>query len=338
MIMLYRPAHSRETRVKQSRLTIVLAAFAAFVTNGIVAQAQNPMDKPEFKVTLLGTGEPVPSIERFGPATLVQAGGLNLLFDCGRGCTQRLMQKGVPLGKIDVLFLTHLHSDHVVGIPDLLLIGWLRPPFAHRDAPMRVIGPVGTVSMMSNIEKAFEWDIKTRIADEKLPPAGVANEATDMRAGVVFEKNGVKVTTFEVNHGEKIKPAFGFRIDYDGRAVSISGDTKFNENLIQHSKGVDVLIHEVAAARPELIKAQKFLPAILAHHTNPEQAGIVFARVKPKLAVYYHLVLFGNREIKPYSPEKLVQLTRKTYSGPLVVGEDLMTLIIGKNEVQIVRK
>ena len=324
--------------VKQSSSTIVLAAFAIFFNNGTVVQAQNPKDNPEFTVTLLGTGEPVPSIERFGPATLIQAGGLNLLFDCGRGCTQRLKQKGVPLGKIDVLFLTHLHSDHVVGIPDLLLIGWLRPAFAHRDAPMRVIGPVGTVSMMSNIEKAFEWDIKTRIADENLPPAGVASEATDMRAGVVFEKNGVKVTSFEVNHGEKIQPAFGFRIDYDGRAVSISGDTKFNENLIQHSKGVDVIIHEVAAARPELIKAQKYLPAILAHHTNPEQAGIVFARVKPKLAVYYHLVLFGNREFKRYSPEELVQLTRKTYSGPLVVGEDLMTLIIGKSQVQIVRK
>jgi len=277
-------------------------------------------------------------MKRFGPATLVQAGGLNLLFDCGRGCTQRLMQKRIPMGKVDVLFLTHLHSDHVVGIPDLLLTGWLRPPYAHRDAPMRVIGPAGTVSMMSYIEKAFDWDIKTRIADQKLPPAGVAHDATDMRAGVVFEKNGVKVTAYEVNHGEKIKPAFGFRIDYDGRAVSISGDTKPDENLISHSKGVDVLIHQVAAARPELIKALKFLPVILAHHTKPEEAGTVFSRVRPKLAVYYHLSLFGNPKIKPYSFEELVQLTRKTYSGPLVVGEDLMTLIVGRNGVQIVRK
>lgn len=320
--------------MKHSIFTLAAAAAMMLLTGPVLAQGA----KPDFKVTLLGTGTPPPIIQRFGPSTLVQAGGMNLVFDCGRGCTQRLWQKKVPLGKVDVLFLTHLHSDHVVGIPDLLLTGWLRPPWAHRDNPLRVIGPKGTVSMMSHIEMAYDWDIKTRINDQKLPPKGVQHNATDMTEGVVFEKNGVKVTAIEVNHGAKIKPAFGYRIDYDGRSVVISGDTKPNENLIAKAKGVDLLIHQVAAARPALVKKLKFLKVILDHHTKPHEAGTVFSRVKPKLAVYYHLVMFGNPKIKPYSFKELVELTRKTYSGPLMVGKDLMSFVVGKNGVKVAAK
>lgn len=317
---------------------LLIAAAAMLVTGPAVAQGKKKGGGPDFNVTLLGTGTPPPIIVRFGPATLVQVKGQNLLFDCGRGCTQRLWQKKVPLGKVHVLFLTHLHSDHVVGIPDLLLTGWLRPPWAHRNSPLRVIGPKGTVSLMSHIEKAYDWDIKTRINDQKLPPAGVAHNATDMSEGVVYEKDGVKVTAFEVNHGAKIKPAFGYRIDYDGRSVVISGDTKPNENLIKHATGTDLLIHQVAAARPALLEKLKFLKVILAHHTKPHEAGTVFTRTKPKLAVYYHLVMFGNPKIKPYSFKELVQLTRKTYSGPLMVGKDLMSFAVGKGGPKVLKK
>lgn len=324
--------------MRMLKFAVPLAAIALAGASAANAQMAKPMGKDKVTVTLLGTGTPPPLIQRFGPSTLVQANGLNLLFDCGRGCTQRLWQKKVPLGKVHALLLTHLHSDHVVGIPDLLLTGWLRPPWAHRDDPLRVIGPAGTVSMMSHIEKAYAWDIKTRIADQKLPPAGVAHNATDMKEGVVFEKNGVKVTAFEVNHGAKIKPAFGYRIDVGDRSVVISGDTKPNENLIKHATGVDLLIHQVAAARPELLKKLKFLKVILAHHTKPQEAGTVFTRTKPKLAVYYHLVNFGNKKIKPYSMKELVGLTRKTYSGPLMVGRDLMSFELSGGKVRVVSK
>ena len=274
-------------------------------------------------------------MERFGPSTLVQVDELNLLFDCGRGCTQRLMQKKVPLGKINVLFLTHLHSDHVVGIPDLLLSGWLPAPWAGRQSPLRVIGPVGTTTMMAHIEKAYAWDIKTRIVDQNLSVAGVQHNANDMTEGVVFEEDGLKVTAIEVDHGDKIKPAFGFRIDYDDRSVVISGDTRPNDNLIKQARGVDLLIHQVAAARPELVEKMKFLEKILAHHSKPEGAGTVFSRIRPKLAVYYHIVNFDNRQIKAYSMDELVEMTRKTYSGPLLVGEDLMSFRVTKEGVEV---
>ena len=143
---------------------------------GASAQAQAvraPAAADEFRVTLLGTGSPAPVTRRFGPGVLVQAGGQNLLFDSGRGVTQRLMQSGLKLGSVTALFLTHLHSDHVVGIPDLWLTGWLEAAFAQRKGPFRVYGPSGTSGLMQGLQKAYEWDIKARIADQNLSPDNI---------------------------------------------------------------------------------------------------------------------------------------------------------------------
>jgi len=123
----------------------------------------------EFRVTLIGSGIPVPAADRFGPATLVEAGDQKLLFDCGRGATIRLWQLRIPLSKISALFLTHFHSDHTVGIPDLWLTGWLSSHFAARKGPFHVIGPVGTSTMMRHLEAAYAPDIEIRVEDEKRP-------------------------------------------------------------------------------------------------------------------------------------------------------------------------
>lgn len=311
-----------------------LIAFAAFVL-ALAAQAQTPA--PDFRVTLLGTGSPAPLMNRFGPGTLVQAGGQTLLFDCGRGTTQRLMQLKMRLGEADKLFLTHLHSDHIVGIPDLWLTGWLQTAFAQRKGPFQVYGPAGTKGLMEGLEKAYDWDIKTRIADQNLPPEAVAVRVSEFKEGVVYEQGGVKVTAFEVDHGDLIKPAFGFRVDYGGRSVVISGDTKFSENLIKHATGADLLIHQVAAVREELLQSPIF-KAILAHHTKPDEAGVVFARVKPKLAVYYHFVLLGTPQVPPVTEQDVIDMTRKNYSGPLLVGEDLMSFSITGSGVEVSKR
>jgi ribonuclease Z len=297
-------------------------------------RAQGATEGDDFRITLLGTGSPTPSMKRFGPAILVQAGKETLLIDCGRGATQRLFQIGVRLGSVDALFLTHLHSDHTVGIPDLWLMGWLEASYAQRRGPFRVFGPAGTRSLMENLERAYEWDIRTRIADQDLKRENVVVQATDFTEGAVYERNGVKVTALEVNHGPLIKPAFGFRVDYDGRSAVFSGDTKFNENLIRHASGADLLIHEVGAARAELLKNPVF-QVIIAHHTTPEEAGVVFSRVKPKLAVYSHFVLSSTPQIPPVTEKELVEMTRKTYSGPLLIGEDLMSFRIGHSAVTL---
>jgi ribonuclease Z len=288
------------------------------------------MGGQELKVTLLGTGSPIPVEERFGPSILVEAGPEKLLIDCGRGASLRLWQLHIPLGAVTAVFLTHLHSDHIVGIPDLWLTGWLPPPFGHRTHAFQIWGPVGTNEMMANLQKAFATDIRFRMADG-IPEQGIAVAAQDIAQGPVYEKNGVKVTAFEVDHATA-KPAFGYRIDYRGHSVVLSGDTRPTENLIRFSKDVDLLIHEVAWARPELLQKSQAARIIIGLHTTPEQAGTIFARVKPRLAVYSHVVLITtDPAFSEPNDTDVLKLTRKTYGGPLEMGQDLMTIGIGNN-------
>ena len=283
----------------------------------------------DFKVTLLGTASPSPRPTRYGPSTLVEVAGQVLLFDAGLGVPIRMGQIKVPVGKIDALFITHYHSDHVSGIPDVWLTGWLGPVFGRRKTPFHVIGPTGAKNLMTNLEKAYALDISIREVDEKLPPQGIAVNVEEFgKGGVVYEKDGVKVTAFEVDHGDAIKPAYGYRIDYKGHAALISGDTRYNQNVIKYGTGVDLLIHEVAIARPELM-SNLFAQAIIAHHTSPHDAGRVFAQAKPKLAAYTHLVFLSNEKVPEATLDDLVKQTREAYDGPLEVGEDLTSFDIG---------
>ena len=306
-----------------------------FVTSAaafIMLFAAAPLHGQDLKVTLLGTGRPDPAIDRFGPGTLVEAGNQALLFDSGRGVSQRLWQMKMPLSRVDALFLTHLHSDHVVGIPDLWLTGWLPTPFGRRTVPLQVAGPEGTRAMMSSLREAYQWDIRVRRDGEGLPAAGVEVAARDIRQGVVYERDGLKVTAFEVDHGGILQPAFGYRVDYGGRSVVISGDTRPSENLVAFARNADVVIHEVSAARPELLARSPVARRIVGFHTSPEDAGRIFERVKPKLAVYSHIVLLTtDPAISAPALSELAPRTRTTYLGPLEIGEDLMTILIGQS-------
>jgi ribonuclease Z len=287
------------------------------------------MSASDFRVTLLGTGVPTPRPDRFGPSTLVEVGGQRLLIDAGRGATIRLYQLGVPMGSIDALLLTHYHSDHTSGIPDFWLTGWLSSHFGRRTAALRVIGPVGARVLMSHLEQAYAADIKIRLEDEKLPLHGVSLTVEEFnRDGVVYERDGVRVIAFEVDHGDVIKPCFGYRIEYGGRVTVFSADTRYNANVIRYGMGADLLVHEVAAAAPTLM-GEDYIRRIIAHHTTPQEAGRVFAQTRPKLAAYTHLVLLGSDKIAAPDVDDLVRATRETYEGPLQVGEDLMTFEIG---------
>jgi len=298
----------------------VASCLALVGTLAAVSYAQ------DLKITLLGTGNPRPVMSRFGPSILVEAGNEKLLFDCGRGATQRLYQLNSSFPEITALFLTHLHSDHTVGIPDLWLTGWVMG----RSTPLPVWGPEGTKAMMQHLQEAYAFDIHIRRdVDTKLPGAGAEVIARDIQEGVVYDRTGLKVTAFLVDHGE-IKPAFGYRVDYGGHSVTLSGDTRPSENLIKFAQGTDVLIHEVidpeAFGDTVSTDTKEQRRKIIEHHTTPEQAGIVFTRVKPKLAVYSHIVPPDVPEVIPH--------TRKTYAGPLEVGEDLMSIEIG-DKIQV---
>lgn len=298
-------------------LTCLLSAVTAF------AQVSN---SPVIKVILLGTaGGPPVRLNQYQTTTLVEANGERLLFDCGRGVLLRLAQAGVPTESVTKLFLTHLHSDHVIDIPDLLLSPWAARTARH--VPLQVWGPNGTVRMMQHLEEAFAFDIHIRRdIDEKFSPEGIKTIAHDIEQGVVYQEGGLKVTAFLVDHGP-VKPAFGYRVDFAGHSVLLSGDTRPSNNLVQFGKGVDVVIHE--ALDPELFKAddsqqsQQQEKAILGHYTTPEQAGLIFSRIKPKLAVFSHV----------QASPTIVNKARKTYSGPMELGEDLMVIEIGDSVV-----
>jgi len=289
------------------------------------ANAQSP-----FKVTLLGTGAPVPSMERFGPSILVEAGGQKLLFDCGRGAAQRLWQLKIPLGKIDALFLTHLHSDHIVGIPDVWLTGWIPAVYGRRELPLQVLGPTGTKDMMDNLVKAFSWDITTRAKEKNKADSGALVIAKDIREGVIWENKEIKITPFTVRHSDFIDSALGYKIEYAGRTLILSGDTRYSENLIRYAKGADVIIHEVAAANEQTMQTSPLVNQILGFHTSPEEAGKVFEQTKPKLAVYSHIVLLtAEPSIPPPTMNEVILRTKKTYSGAVEAGEDLLGIEIG---------
>jgi ribonuclease Z len=294
------------------------------------------MTASDFRVTLLGTGVPIPSPDRFGPCTLVEAGDQKFLIDAGRGATIRLYQLKLPIGRIDVQLLTHYHSDHTSGVPDVWLTGWLESYFGTRKTSYRVIGPTGARELMENLERAYALDIKIRVADEQLPSAGIATEVTEFDGdGVVYAKNGVKVIAFEVDHGDVIKPCYGYRFEYGGRVAVLSSDTRYNANVIKYGKGADLLVHEVAMARPELMR-EAYVQRIIGHHTTPDDCGRVFAQTRPKLAAFTHIVQLASRTVPPPSIEDIMAQTRTTYDGPLVMGEDLMSFEIG-DEVTVRR-
>ena len=298
---------------RAARLALLVAIVAPTAAQG-----------QQLRVTLLGTGCPPAVMNRFGPSTLVEAGGQKFVFDAGRGALQRLTELGVRWQDIQGVFLTHLHSDHVVGFPDLWLTGWLIVP--GRNVPLHVWGPRGTTVMMSHLQQAYGYDVRIRIQNDGASPDGVALLVKEISEGAVYDNAGVKVTAFEVDHAP-VTPAFGYRIDYAGRSVVLSGDTRVSENLIRHAQGVDVLVHEVFA--PATLQ-RAGVPVgraknIIDYHTTPEQAGEVFARVKPKLAVYSHICMPGATE------EDLIPATRKAYPGPLELGQDLMVIDVGES-------
>jgi ribonuclease Z len=313
---------------KKDAMKIQLRPVAALFISALSAAGQAPhvaAAATPLKIVILGAGAGPPvNLQKYGPSILIEAGEEKLMFDCGRGAPIRLVEAGVGQNQVDKIFLTHLHSDHIISLPDMLLTGWAM----RRTAPLSVWGPAGTKEMMSNMLKTFDFDIHTRRdVDEKFPAEGISVVATDIREGVVYEHNGVKVSAFLVNHGP-VKPAFGYRLDAGGHSVAMSGDTAFSENLISHATGVDVLIHEVAPATlAEFMErglTREQSQSIIDHHTSSAETGVVFSRVGPKLAVYAH----GGR------PPDVAE-ARKTYSGRLEIADDLMTILVGdKVEVQ----
>ena len=300
--------------MRATRAVIVGLTAACVLAPSAIAQGSQTSQS--VKVTLLGTGSPTASAERMGPCTLVEAGSERLLFDAGRGCAIRLAQARVPWSEMTNVFLTHLHADHTFALPDLFLTGWI----LGRSDSLHVRGPSGTKEMLASMIHALDVDIASRLGSgmrARQPPKYVA---TEVEGGVVYEPGGMKVTAFEVDHS--VKPAFGYRIDFNGRSVVLSGDTRYSETLIRNAQGVDVLVHEVVFGSSDMTAEQQLIANA---HTLPEKAAQVFTATKPKLAIYSHLILFG------VSDDDVMAATRKVYSGRVEMGTDLTVIEIGDN-------
>ncbi len=277
------------------------------------------------RVTLLGTGSPRPDVHRSGPAVLVEAGGEFLIFDAGRGIVQRLHQLDIPLSEINKVFITHLHADHISALDDV----WLTSRLYQRQQPLRVYGPEGTRDFVQKLQQAYAYDISIRHQNTGLSKDAAKLIADDIVSGVVYSARGVKVTAFHVEH-EPVKPAYGYRIDFGDRSVVISGDTTYSNELIEHARDVDVLIHEIFAAEPNILARNPRLQKVKRYHTDSSQMLRVLHKAKPRVAVLTHIILIGVRE------DTLLEELKNNYEGELYMGEDLMRIVVGSN-IKVIR-
>lgn len=312
-------------------IAIAVSAAAWAGPTLLTAQASQATGAgPSMQVVLLGTlGGPTFSAERLGISTLVLAGSERLLFDAGRGTTTGMVRVGIRPADVTKVFLTHLHSDHVISLPELLISPWAQG----RGTPLFVWGPAGTRSMMEKFQDALAFDIHMRRdVDEKFPADGARVVATDIKEGVVYQSSGVTVTAFLVNHGP-VAPAYGYRVDYQGHSVVLSGDTSPSENVVKFASGVDVLVHELGRYKQDPLLSgppDELMPnsrttrrraiIIANHHTDGVEVGELLDRAKPKLTVFSH----SNED-----PQSTLPLVRRHYAGRVEFGEDSMIIDIG---------
>ena len=290
-------------------LKFVLAACCP-----VLAAQSQPAPSPSDSTVIitLGTGTPRPLPDVMGPATAVVVGRRVLLFDAGTGVERRLAAAHLPINGVDALFLTHLHSDHILGLGDLVFTSWMYG----RNQPFPVYGPTGTKAMLEHLYEAFAVDIKEREIDYGVA-GGYRVDAREIAPGVVYDSGGVRVTAFRVEHGRL--EAFGYRIDTPTRSIVISGDTRPSETLIRMATGVDVLIHEVIPSGPVQLGNRPgvdWAKYIAEHHTTSIQLGELAARAKPKLLIVSHNT---RRE----SSEQVLANIRRAYNGRVVIAEDL---------------
>ncbi|MFZ0818517.1 MAG: MBL fold metallo-hydrolase [Candidatus Acidiferrales bacterium] len=305
----------------------LLGTLAAFSNSFAVQRhpGQPPPDqqpaKPAAKMyaILLGTGFPRPDANRAGPSTAIVVGEKVFLVDAGRGVMQRIAGAGLTPKSIQAVFLTHLHSDHIDGLPDVFHSTW---QFG-RSTPFELYGPEGTQDVVDGMMKFYAADIHIRRdLTEKLPAAGATIDAHILKEGVVYQDAYLRVTAFLVDHFPVV-PAFGFRFDTAGGSIAISGDTHPNDNLVRYAKGADILIHEAYLPQTNAPTDTAADGAwFTRYHSTAAEAGDDAARAGVKILVLTHLIPH-----RPGDSDSIFSAeAAKTFHGKIIVGHDLMRI------------
>jgi ribonuclease Z len=269
------------------------------------------------EVTLLGTGSPIPDPQRAGPSTLVRAGGQSLLVDCGRGVLQRATAAGVGANALTALLLTHLHSDHIADLGDLLITRWVTT-FTPDPPALPIIGPPGTSEVVDAMLKAFAPDIGYRIAhhaDLTAPPAVEVHEHIE---GLVWVSDGVRITVAPTDH-RPAAPTIGFRITHEHASVVLAGDTVPCATLDELTAGANALVHTVI--RKDLIETmpQQRIRDICDYHSSVEQAAETAARAGVGTLILTHYV----PPVMPGQEDDWRAKAASMFDGRIELGPDL---------------
>ncbi|MFK0379577.1 MBL fold metallo-hydrolase [Pandoraea sp. NPDC090278] len=287
-----------------------------------------PASAETMRVTLLGTGTPILNINRFGISVLVDAGKQKLLFDAGRGVAMRLHQRQVPLRDISAVFISLLNSDHITGLPDLYATAPLPTDDGRLKTPMTLFGPDSIENVARGIELMFKDQNRMRMLEGEVVEPATHIDAKRVEPGIVYERDGVKVSAFLIEHGH-VKPDFGYRIEYGGHAVVITDDTTYSENLVAHSKHADLMVQSVAIGSRALERAAPdYVNHFYGYLASPESAGRILSEAKPKLAVFAHISLYSLPDIPRATVDELRERIQAVYRENFVIGEDLMTFDI----------
>ena len=288
------------------------AALLACAAAGTAAHAQDSAT-----VVLVGTGFPRPDPTASGPATAVVVGSRVFLFDAGPGVQRALAAARLPIDGVTALFLTHLHSDHTLGLPDLILDSWVMG----RHTPLAAYGPPGLRAMTAHILAAWAEDLRVRVDGlEHETPVTPQVRVHEIAPGVVYDSAGVRVTAVAVPHGA-LRHAFAYRLDAAGRSIVISGDTRPSPVLERLSAGVDVLVHEVYASetlKPESRPGGDDWPRYMRDvHTSDLELGGIAARARPGVLVLTHIIRMGAAD-----STLIAGIRRGGFTGRVVIGHD----------------
>jgi len=321
--------------MRRAPLILIRLLGTAIVSSVILAaplaaqQQASPGPPSKTQVVLLGTGNPFPDPDRSGPATAIVVNGRAYLVDFGPGVVRRakaaMFDKGITAlepTNLTIAFATHLHSDHTVGYPDLILTPWVMG----RKVPLEVYGPKGIKAMTDHILEAWQADIEERVSTETWQSPNYRDtykvNVHEVSPGVVYKDANVTVTAFPTKHA--FPETYGYRFDTADRSIVISGDTTYSQTTIDACHGCDVLVHE-ATTLEFLAKRPDFQPYSAKYHTNTTQLAELASKAKPRLLIIYHASIVLRPGLRPQasSPEQLLKEVLSRYSGEVVVGRDL---------------